>query len=198
MIAVIGPKDKNPDYKGWVSVNTTTSSDNWSRELSPMVLGPVKMFKNLVAKRLENAWQYLKVYKNHLDDQGNILLEYYVWARQGFRDPFSRRYPMGKGAVPEFSLWNGERLDYISARKKIYIPLYREAVRKSEAYKKLLSLYKESGNMVLFDFDGYDYLKLGLTLNQVLNDPTKKMGHGFVLAMMLEEDVDGKPFPDLS
>jgi hypothetical protein len=35
---------------------------------------------------------------------------------------------MGRGAKPEYSLWDGERLDYIEARKRIYAPLYARAV----------------------------------------------------------------------
>lgn len=189
MVAIVGPKDKNA-YKDWVRVNTTTSSNSWTKELSPMLLGPVTMFNGLSSLTVENAWQYLKVYNTHLND-GEILPSYYSWARKGFKDSWAHRYPMGKDAIPEFSLWNGKRLDYIAARKKIYIPLYKQAVKKSSAYQKLLELYKKEKNIVLFDFDGYDYLSEGKTLKDVVNDPSKKMGHAFVLAMMLEEEVNG-------
>jgi hypothetical protein len=38
----------------------------------------------------------------------------------------------------------------------------------------------------LWDFDGYDYQAFGLTFDQVINDPVRKMGHAFVIAMLLE------------
>ena len=37
----------------------------------------------------------------------------------------------------------------------------------------------------LWDFDGYDYVAKRMSLNDVINEPKKKMGHAFVLAMLL-------------
>lgn len=184
MIAVVGPKDR-AKYKDWVGVNTTTSSTNWSAKLSPMNLGPVILPDGSVAKNVENAWQFSKVYKQHVKD-GEILPEYFEWALKGFNDSWAHRYPMGRGAAPLFSLWKGKRLGYIDARKEIYMPLYAEAVVKTDAFKQLKALYETHGKLVLFDFDGYDYLGEGKTLEDVVNDPKKKMGHAFVLALLLE------------
>ena len=39
---------------------------------------------------------------------------------------------MGKGAKPEFLLFNEERLGYIEVRKKVYIPFYQNLVKNSE------------------------------------------------------------------
>jgi hypothetical protein len=38
------------------------------------------------------------------------------------------------------------------------------------------------------DFDAYDHKYEKLTYEQVINDPTRKMGHAFVLAMMLDNE----------
>lgn len=40
--------------------------------------------------------------------------------------------------------------------------------------------------LVLWDFDGYDHQALGISLAEVIEDPRRKMGHAFVLAMLLE------------
>jgi hypothetical protein len=93
---------------------------------------------------------------------------------------------MGKGASPEYSFWEGERFGYVQARAKIYIPLYAKAVAKTEAFKKLQEMYKTQDEIWLWDFDGYDRRKFGMSLIDALTDPTKKMGHAFVLAMMLK------------
>ena len=186
MIAVIGPQDKNK-YKDFYFVNTTsTSKEEWSRGLSPFFLGPIPLYSNLMAENLENAWQFAKVYPNQVKDD-KIIRKYYDWALKGWADKRAHRYPMGRGAIPLFSLWKKQRLSYIEARKEIYMPLYKEAVVKTEAYKKLVEIYKEHRNIVLFDFDGYDYLGMNKNLDEVLNDPKKKMGHAFVLAMLLSE-----------
>ena len=80
------------------------------------------------------------------------------------------------------------KLGYIDARKYIYIPLYAAAAFKTEGYKRLKDLYLEKdGRIALADFDGYNYLKHGMSMKDVVNDETRKMGHGFVLVMMLEE-----------
>ena len=33
---------------------------------------------------------------------------------------------MGKGKIPLYSWWKGQKLDYINARKQIYVPLYSQ------------------------------------------------------------------------
>jgi hypothetical protein len=37
----------------------------------------------------------------------------------------------------------------------------------------------------LWDFDGYDYVREGLTLKDTMYDDTRPMGHAFVLSMKL-------------
>jgi hypothetical protein len=187
MVIIIGPKDVKK-YSSVDVINTTSSSKDWGRQLSPFFLGPVKINNNKTSFNLENAWQYSKCYKEFIDENDNVSDKYYKWAHNGWNTKWAVRYPMGKGASPLFSLWNGKRLDYIEARKEIYIPLYIEAVRKTEAYKKLKQIYKEKGKVVLFDFDGYEFEMTKTNFNEVVDNPHKKMGHAFVLAKLLLED----------
>jgi len=72
--------------------------------------------------------------------------------------------------------------------KKIYAPIYAKAVVKSAAFLRLEETYKSNKEMYLWDFDGYDYLKKGMNLQQVIDDPKEKMGHSFVLLMMLKRE----------
>ena len=44
----------------------------------------------------------------------------------------------------------------------------------------------QRADVVLIDFDAYDHRVLGYSWGDVMNDPDRKMGHGFVLAMMIE------------
>lgn len=185
MIRVVGPKD--PKEKN--AIITCSISKTWSKGLSPFVLGPVSLYNDLVAQNVENAYQYSKVYKCHTDEEGNPNEDHWDWALKGWNNPRAVRYPMGKGAKPEYSIWDGEKLGYIEARKKIYIPCYSNAVRHTDAYKRLQDEYNKNNNLALWDFDGYDYIKLGMTLEDVLENPNQNMGHAFVLAMMLEGKV---------
>lgn len=169
-------------------VSTVCNSVGMWQQLSPFILGPCEMYQGIISRNMENAWQFSKVYKEHLIKGSKISLRYWKWAQQGWNDEKGHRYPMGKGAVPEFSLWGDRRLGYIEARKVIYGPLYYRAVKKTEAWKRLKKLYKESEQIVLLDYDAYHHHELGMSLTDVLNNPKKKMGHAFVLAMMLQKD----------
>lgn len=175
-----------------ISIDTTSRSKNWSRGLSPFFLGPVKLPNGSFARNVENAWQFAKVYPEHISDFGDPNGSYWQWAQAGWNSTFAHRYPRGKGAKPVYSYWNGEHLSYINARKKIYIPLYSQAVCNTDAFKKLRDLYQSGTPLWLRDFDGYNHKKLGMSYDDVINCETRKMGHAFVLAMMLEGYLDGK------
>ncbi len=170
-------------------INTTSrASTVWEKQLSPFFLGPVDLYDNFQSKNVENAWQFSKVYKEHVDKNGNPTNKYWEWAMEGWNDSFAHRYPMGKGALPLYSLWKGEKLGYIEARKRIYAPLYAKALQKTGSWKNLISIKAVSSKMILKDFDGYDHVKLGLSLTDVLNNPNRKMGHAFVIAALLTND----------
>jgi hypothetical protein len=159
---------------------TTHGSNSW-RGLSPMLLGPVMLYDGHWSATMENAWQYAKVYPGY--DNGS----YWPWAQAGWANPRGVRYPMGKGAVPLYSAWAGERLGYTQARRRIYAPLYAQAVRFYSRH--LLTALKHqaaAGDLVIRDFDAYDHRALGYSWGDVIADPDRKMGHGFVLAMMLD------------
>jgi hypothetical protein len=195
-LTVYGRRDKIPsDY---IKYNvTSTSKDKYSR-FSPFILGPcvVKpLGDEIKSKNMENAWQFSKKYKSQTLD------EWKVWSMKGFNDIYAHRYPMGRGAIPE-----GKLIDYIEARYKIYSPLYAAAVEKDckDLLAELKSLYDEGKKIALFDFDGYDYEYTKASLEDVMYNPKRKMGHAFIIAMIItnnrvwEKDYDPKkikPFP---
>lgn len=183
MIYVIGPRDSRIFH----AINTTSRSNNWSKGLSPFFLGPVTLTgaNNRVAKNVENAWQFTKVYPEHLENDLPSQ-KYFNWARAGFQDQKAHRYPMGRGKRPAYSWWNGKKLGYIEARKEIYIPLYSQSVIQTKAFQKLKEKYEEEENVWLWDFDGYNHRELHMSWEDVMDCEHKKMGHVFVLAMMLE------------
>jgi hypothetical protein len=126
-----------------------------------------------------------KVYDRHIEN-GEPHKAYFEWAVRGWLSDEAHRYPMGKGAKPEYSYWDGQKLSYVEARKKIYAPLYAGAVEHTDAFKRLKEIYEAEKEIWLWDFDAYDHHKLGMTYEQVINSETRKMGHCFVLGMLLE------------
>lgn len=170
-----------------ISVDTTSRGGQWSG-LSPFNLGPVEMYDNKIAQNFENCWQFAKVYAVHADEDGNPTDTYWKWAENGWDDPKPHRYPMGRGARPLYSLWNGDKLGYIEARKTIYGPLYARSVQTTSSFQQLKELYESGHDITLRDYDGYDHDDLKMTLTEVLNNPYKKMGHAFVLKALLTND----------
>ena len=179
---------------------TSGNSDPVMREgLSPFYLGPVECYDGLVSQTFERAWQCAKVYPWTLGTDGNPNARYFawrdeMWATKGFGDKMSIRFPVGKKNVGKclYSWWkvDGEfkPLDYIPARKAIYIPLYAKAVVKTEAYRRLVELCDSGKNLLLIDFDGYNihHPRYNFTYNDAIHCNWLKMGHCFVLAMLLE------------
>lgn len=178
-------KDKLPDTA--IIIDTTSRSTNWTKGLSPFILEAGHLYGSYYAKNVENGWQSSKVYACH-DDNGTPTKDYFLWAQKIWNDTYAHRYPMGKGVKPLYSWWDGQKLTYVEARKKIYVPLYARAVTKTKAFKQLLYLCRTSPkDIYLIDFDGYNHIELGLKLTDVLNNPDKKMGHAFVLYSLLEK-----------
>lgn len=193
MIHFVGPRDYPPGRLPAHVIDTTSRSDTWSRGLSPFYLGPVDLYPGAVlpqATNVENAWQGSKCYALHVDPFGRPAPAYYDWARTVWSSPKALRYPMGKGTVPAFSWWSGRALDYITARREIYIPTYARAVLASPAFAQLLSLYRMTGELTLWDFDCYD--RGPSTYQQIAADPHRKMGHAFVLGMLLDKLADSR------
>lgn len=187
-------------------ISTVSKSDGVWKQLSPFILGPCNLYrrngKMLKSQNMENAWQYSKLYKDHADKDGEPTSKYWKWAKEGWANSRAVRYPMGKGRKPLCSIWpddEGElaKMDYITARKCIYAPLYSELVKETEAYKELQRILKEHKELILLDFDAYDHHKEGMTLSDVLNNPRKKAGHAFILAMMLTRDEALKQIRDM-
>ncbi len=186
IIKLVGPTF-NLDPDNPCHIDTTSRSKNWSRGLSPFLIGPCKLYASESALNMENAWQYSKVYSKFIDAQGEPTTEYFNWARKGWLTQRAIRYPMGKGAKPAYSYWDGNKLGYIEARRQIYIPLYSSAVKDTEAFNTLTNIYNKYDHMILKDFDAYDVDTSGAWCEDVIENPHKKMGHAFVLVMMLQK-----------
>lgn len=182
-----------------ICVNRFSKLDSsfFSLDVTSRVKSPFSPFLLRTEKGiLENVWQYSKVYSEHLDSNGNIKDEWYKWRDEGYGLYRAVRHPMGKGIKEEFSFWNGERLTKVDARKQIYIPLYKESVSttKKDAFSKIVDCYEDLSNqdkdLYLRDFDGYDRHSVNMSLEDVINNTNKSLGHCFVLEMMILEHMN--------
>ena len=201
--------DEAAKGKEFVQIDCTSDNkDEVMRGVSPFYLGPVETYDGLRSVTFELAWQCAKLYPNSVindcvDANLNPAPGYFAW-----RDKFwAKRYPVdfprksdirfpaGRGNARKclYAWWKVDgafrKLGYIAARKAIYMPLYAREVVKTEAYRRLVELRDSGKNLMLIDFDGYNpwHPHYGFTsYNDVIHCPLLKMGHGFVLAMLLD------------
>ena len=180
---------------------TSNNPDLKMREgLSPFYIGPVECYDGKTAKVFELAWQCAKVYPWCMGADGLPDDRYFAWRdgqwsrEKDLENTMSMRYPVGKENVGKckYAWWEVDgvfrKLGYVEARKYIYMPLYAKAVVESEAYKRLVEMRDSGKNIMLVDFDGYNihHPRYNFTYNDAIHCPILKMGHGFVLAMLLE------------
>ena len=193
-------------------VNVTTRTKEWSRGLSPFLLGPVDTYqeegKMLTAVSVEVAWQYSKIYSHENVDGKLVPLnfqkpdgmpnrEWFAWRNRAWRNPrfhwddsrfdsnkklLRRAFP--KGSTVAAWYWDGRLMDAVTARRKIYATLYCNAVRQSPAYQQLLDLYAK-GDVAVFDLDGYDYVALAMSAEDTIHEINHSWGHGLLLTLML-------------
>ena len=207
-VRVYGPRQTPPDRAARANVTSKAAAAEPEDDadlvdvlpfsgLSPFNMGPVTAYlgkRALISLRMENGWQYAKLYAVHAD-AGRPTPAHAHWMCEGFRADEPRRFPMGRGAKPLCSVWRNRLVGYVEARLLIYIPMYVEALCRDpeawRAYKALRALHTRARaaglELALFDYDGYDHVGTRKTLAQVAADPTKKMGHAFVLAALLED-----------
>lgn len=184
-----------PDYKV-VDVTQHNRTEWVAHELQPLWAGPVQQSDGAMCYRFENLWQYTKVYKQFTDIHGNPTKEYFEWRNQAFNNQNKGvRFPFGKVRKPEYALWmiDGQwhKLGYIEARKLIYIPEYAKLVVNTKSYQIMKNYYEDGGKIALLDFDAYNNEMMNMSMVDVFNT-YKKAGHGFVLKMLLEGDIEVK------
>ena len=197
------------------TVNVTTKSpekESWSRDLSPIRMGSVDTYVEngslLKSVSVEVTWQYSKIYshKNEdgklvpldfTDEKGRPNSKWFQWRDQGWNNPcFDWRHPdfeknkkfvrrgFPKGSVVRSWYWNGKILGPVEARREIYATLYTRYVTGSPSYRRLENLF-QSGDLAIFDFDGYDYIELGMTTEDTIRDLNHSWGHGLLLSLLL-------------
>ena len=185
----VGSKIEYPPDDTYVIVDVGARSQDWGKDLHPYRLGPVTVkgfTRDYRSSNLESAWKFSQVYDCHADPLGYPTPEYERWAINGFSRNGAYRYPMGIETPPVATVWDGKKLDPVDARKKVFFFFYRDLVVKTEAFKKLKSLY-DAGNVYLKADDAYDIDEQGLTLDEAADDITKPYSHALVLKQILQE-----------
>lgn len=221
----------DPSYPGFTKILVLTKSTEYG-SLGPYVLTDEKdrimenvwqfqkLYKTVPAaceklSRYDKTiiWQHPE--ETHIDKNKNITEKYWKWREKGMNNKYYVRYPVGFNnmskcvcAIKEFDDGTfSEPLDYIQARKHIYVPLYCRLVKKQKQFKELQNRLKNGEKLLIIEVDGphqesLDYYKekyhvadnfitnytIEVTkenMEIMLNDPKHPFGHGYCLAMAL-------------
>lgn len=132
----------------------------------------------------ESYWQSGKVYEDI-----NINVTKKWWREQ--KQP-KRRYPNSKGKKVLYAVFDGndERMDYITSRKKVYIPEYYNLIKDTILIKKYQEQYKNGISFTVYDFDGprledgtVNCLQVNKkNLKEKLYETSYPFGHGYIVA----------------
>jgi hypothetical protein len=148
----------------------------------------------------------------------NINQKYLDWRRKLESCPDPVRYPVGFDHRHKCLFSMGEKsdgtidptpLNYIESRKKIYVPVYVEAAKRSPTFHKLKARLEGGENLLIIEVDAcheedtpyyvqkYDVpnhfilngtmLATPENLSIMLNDERHPYGHGFVLSGALQD-----------
>lgn len=177
---------KSPENTIKLNVTSAQAKASLDRhDFSPMteIKGGYEGFWNF-----ESYWQSGKVFEN-------IPREKTLSWWKNTKTP-KRRYPYAKGAKvlhAEFDDFPNEKMDYITSRKKVYVPKYYDMIKDTERLSYWKQVIASGKDVVIYDFDGprkadrnVDCLQADINvLLEKINDVKSPFGHGFVVAACL-------------
>ena len=216
-------------------IDCTSRNKEFAQDLSPFFLGPAVGPDGATAATVEQLFQCGKVYPCH-DNGGKPSDAFFQWrdmmygkqpyelSKQDLRHPHKQLgYEAGDCLYyPWYDVEKGEYipLDYVSSRKKVYIPAYARLVSQTPTFQYLKSLVDAGEKIALADFDTYNYYDDGAkkkkyesyinkckkdhvtpsatlqdfldikTIKNVFSCPFIPAGHAFVIKALLQGDLE--------
>ncbi len=225
-------KRTDPSYPEFTPIIVLTKSSKYG-SLSPyelkneqgMIMENIWQFEKLYQSVPQSTQYYSRwdkriiwdhpaeIHAIPIDNSYSITQAYQRWREKGIRNSHPVRYPVGYQyrhkclghLISDNGVW--KLLNYIEARKQIYLPIYVQLVRLQEQFKKLQQLLANGENLLIIEVDGphqkslpyyQDKYKVGddfikdntilvtdENMNIMLNDSKHPFGHGYCLAMAL-------------
>lgn len=230
-LKIEGQKRIIPSYPNHTPIVVHTEKSGKYSSLSPYVL------KNDKGEIMENIWHSRKVWakvpktnipksrwdktviwehpaEDFLDEKGEPNKKYWQWRKKLLASPYAVRYPAGfanrKNTLYSLEKEGGEKLSYIQARKKIYLPVYTELAKKQKEFTELKERLDAGENLMIIEVDGpkqeslqyyrgnyknipEDWIERDSiqatkeNMEIMLNDEKHPFGHGYCLAAALQD-----------
>ena len=171
----------------------------------------IKVYPHFTKNGNPNYLQWKWPTETHVENSVISWPTYLNWRYSGFDCQHPIRRPNGNKAHECLCTILGksdnscEYLDYIEARKRIYVKEYCRLIRKLPIYAKLLNMVRSGTNICIQEIDVPAANKKGFygslcrsdgvyianlnSLEQLLNDPSEAFGHGLCLCIALLEDL---------
>jgi hypothetical protein len=165
----------NKEFGNPVIIDVTSKSADKFLPLSPFYPHgdiPVPFSDGYHSKSVEGIWQGLKVFKSHDID----ISKFEIDSMRGLKRT-ARKF--GQPIGHRQGVNGTELLDYLTARKKIYLPAY-EWVLQNKTGDLIKELKRLSGNeqVILLDYE----------TNDNLHDLTKPLSHAALIKHFIEND----------
>lgn len=158
---------ENAKKDGYLVIDVTSnSSDPTFVKFSPFYPHggiPVPGESTMVSESVEGIWQGLKVFEN---GSGIDAQKFKIKNMKGIKRG-------GKGVVKGHLFAGKELLDYVSARKMIYLPSYAYILKNNlhNELTLLKGLMQEGNKIALLDY----------TINENINDTTRPLSHASII-----------------
>lgn len=168
------PETLKRSYPNAVVIDVTSKAPLPWQKFSPFYPHgdiPIPFSQGAVAASVEGIWQGLKVFEQHGIDPGKFA----VTTMKGLKRTV-RKYGrvLGHQRGPD----NTEMLDYITARKQIYLPVYQWVLaNKLQAECAELRAMARDQTVLLLDYE----------TNADLEDPRKPLSHASLIIAYLEQ-----------
>jgi len=103
-----------------------------------------------------------------------------------------RPLPLKEYGVPTCAIYNQKIYDYVSSRKDIYVPIYKDLIQNTNTIKELNKMLNNGINIMIIDGDGppKELYPNGMEIthenwNRMINDTKYPFVHGYVVAGIL-------------
>jgi hypothetical protein len=203
-----------PLVEGFKNIQITTTSKCQWRNLHPDVIGPynfpITTVKNetIYAANLTNLIYSVSVYQSAIDEDDKLKSLFFEdreniarkWPNnEKIRHTIKIRHPRAKevtlekpyptyskGEPPVCYFWLNHFLLEVEFRK-FWSRIYEELAINSTCYKNLKQLQKDGTSLQLMDYNGYNFIEEGLTLEELFDNPELPWSFTHVLYGMLTD-----------
>ena len=177
MITVESKKKKletlKKDYPDAMIIDVTSHADNEFVQFSPFYPHggiPIPFTEGVTSQSVEGIWQGLKVFENYNIDTSKFRIK-------NMKDVKRTTRKYGKCLGHRKGIRSTELLDYIEARKKIYLPSYKWVLdNKLQKLVTAIRVIAKNKPVVLLDYE----------TNADVNDYRKPLSHASLIKAYIE------------